>query len=393
MSLVAYGDSDDGSEDDECQDVVTAKTVGNVPNALTENKEVSDQENEEAAAAPAVSGSDSPQDSQQLFAKLPPPRQNSATLHDPSLQDIIVKQADKPTKSKRALILIPSLNQFYDDEEEEEENKRKKLKPAQSGSGLIGMLPAPKHGSITSKQLTPQAVSRPSAPKPAPKRPPPKPSVPAATVQKASNVWEEEDADDMETSEDTPKFFTFEEPPLPKVSLDIEPPQAGSTTGLASSASPVPVASCPAHTEPDPGAQQGASTVPNFPLRVDPEQSRKGKIVYAEPDEPGTSVFDVELDDGALVRLRGKRQEEINIIDVCADNHIDKSQILIRGLTEQPTYSTHSETSDFNTSQQHRRKHQITYLAQQAKAREQDLKNTWSQNRMTRRQTQAKYGF
>lgn len=389
MSLVAYGDSDDGSEDDECQDVAPAKVEGGAPNPITESKEGSDQENEETAEAPAVSGSDSSEDSQQLFARLPPPRQNASTLHDPSLQDIIVKQADKPTKSKRALILIPSLNQFYDDEEEEEENKRKKLKPAQSGSGLIGMLPAPKHGSVTSTQLTPQAVSR---PKPAPKRPPPKPQAPPAGVPKASNVWEQEDADDMETSEDTPKFFTFEEPPLPKVSLEVEPPASAAAAGSVATSS-VPVASCPAHTEPHPGPQQSGSTVPDIPLRVDPEQSRKGKIVYAEPDEPGTSVFDVELDDGALVRLRGKRQEEINIIDVCADNHIDKSQILIRGLTEQPTYSTHSDTSDFNTSQQHRRKHQITYLAQQAKAREQDLKNTWSQNRMTRRQTQAKYGF
>lgn len=392
MSLVAYGDSDDGSEDDECQDVSPAKIEEGAPNPLTEDKEESDQETEDTAAAPAVLGSDAPEDSQKLFAKLPPPRQNS-TLHDPSLQDIIVKQADRSTKSKRALILIPSLNQFDDDEEEEEENKKKKLKPAQSGSGLIGMLPAPRHGSITSKQLTPQAVSRPSAPKPAPKRPPPKPQVSLTAVQKASNVWEEEDADDMETSEDAPKFFTFKEPPLPKVSLDVEPAQASGISGLASSTSAVPVASCPAHTEPHFEPQQSASTVPDVPLRVDPEQSRKGKIVYAEPDEPGTTVFDVELDDGALVRLRGKRQEEINIIDVCADNHIDKSQILIRGLTEQPTYSAHSDTSDFNTSQQHRRKHQITYLAQQAKAREQDLKNTWAQNRMTRRQTQAKYGF
>lgn len=389
MSLVAYGDSDDGSEDDECQDVAPAKVEGSTPNTLPEDKEGSDQENEDAAAAPAVSSSDSPEDSQQLFARLPPPRQNASTLHDPSLQDIIVKQADKPTKSKRALILIPSLNQFYDDEEEEEENKRKKLKPAQSGSGLIGMLPAPKHGSVTSKQLTPQAVSR---PKPAPKRPPPKPQAPSAAVPKASNVWEQDDADDMETSDDAPKFFTFEEPPLPKVSLEVEPPTSAAAAGSAATSS-VPVASCPAHAEPHPGPQLSASTVPDIPLRVDPEQSRKGKIVFAEPNEPGTSVFDVELDDGALVRLRGKRQEEINIIDVCADNHIDKSQILIRGLTEQPTYSAHSDTSDFNTSQQHRRKHQITYLAQQAKAREQDLKNTWAQNRMTRRQTQAKYGF
>jgi len=40
-----------------------------------------------------------------------------------------------------------------------------------------------------------------------------------------------------------------------------------------------------------------------------------------------------------------------------------------------------------------KRKHQITYLAHEAKAREQELQNQWAQNRMSRRQTQSKYGF
>lgn len=42
---------------------------------------------------------------------------------------------------------------------------------------------------------------------------------------------------------------------------------------------------------------------------------------------------------------------------------------------------------------QQRRKHQITYLIHQAKERELELKNNWADNKMTRRQTQAKYGF
>ena len=40
-----------------------------------------------------------------------------------------------------------------------------------------------------------------------------------------------------------------------------------------------------------------------------------------------------------------------------------------------------------------KRKHQITYLAFQAKEREQLLKNQWAANAQTKRQTQAKYGF
>jgi len=40
-----------------------------------------------------------------------------------------------------------------------------------------------------------------------------------------------------------------------------------------------------------------------------------------------------------------------------------------------------------------KRKHQITYLAAEAKAREEELQNQWAQNRTARRATQSKYGF
>lgn len=409
MSLVAYADSDD-SEDDSSQDAASDKITENVVDPSREvNKELDERiaENErgpvteaneelgeygESAApqqqSPTVTNIEEPAASQKLFLRLPPPKQSASTLHDPSLQDVVVKQANKATKSKRAQILIPSLNQF-DDEEEEEENKKKKFRPAQIGSGLIGMLPAPKHGSLTTKQLTPHVVARPPPPKSAPKQPLPKPRAPAAPQPTTLYPWEQDDGDDADTTEEAPNFFTFSEPPLPKVNLDSELHAAASVPSAAS-AGPMTASPYSKSSEPEP---QPSFNVEPGPEVQQPAPSRKGKIVYAEPDEPGTSVYDVELDDGALVRLRGKRKEEINIIDVCADSQVDKNQILIRGLTEQSTYSSHSNTSDFNTSQQHRRKHQITYLAQQAKAREQDLKNTWAQNRMTKRQTQAKYGF
>jgi proline-rich protein PRCC len=40
-----------------------------------------------------------------------------------------------------------------------------------------------------------------------------------------------------------------------------------------------------------------------------------------------------------------------------------------------------------------RRRHQITYLANQAKAREVELKNFWAESAAARRQTKMKYGF
>lgn len=54
--------------------------------------------------------------------------------------------------------------------------------------------------------------------------------------------------------------------------------------------------------------------------------------------------------------------------------------------------SRFQKKGDQPTGQQ-RRKHQITYLIHQAKERELELKNNWAENKLTRRQTQAKYGF
>lgn len=48
---------------------------------------------------------------------------------------------------------------------------------------------------------------------------------------------------------------------------------------------------------------------------------------------------------------------------------------------------------DFTYNKLQKKKHQITWLAAQAKAREVELKNQWAANRNTRKQTQAKYGF
>lgn len=95
----------------------------------------------------------------------------------------------------------------------------------------------------------------------------------------------------------------------------------------------------------------------------------------------------------------------------------ESQQWLQKNLTEEYAESKNIG-SDINITGQSKRKHQITYLAQQviykftyyfikyfklifntiykcvqAKANELKLKNMWAENRLTRKQTQAKYGF
>ncbi|KAK3585289.1 hypothetical protein CHS0354_040236 [Potamilus streckersoni] len=100
------------------------------------------------------------------------------------------------------------------------------------------------------------------------------------------------------------------------------------------------------------------------------------------------------MQDEEFLKLQGKKtrgKEEINIVDVNADDFVASTEELTKSLTEETDHRS-QKNKDLPSSQQ-RRKHQITYLAFQAKERELELKNQWALNRQTKRQTQSKYGF
>ncbi|PIO24835.1 hypothetical protein AB205_0068290 [Aquarana catesbeiana] len=96
-------------------------------------------------------------------------------------------------------------------------------------------------------------------------------------------------------------------------------------------------------------------------------------------------------------RLQGKRnrgREEINFVEIKGDDQLSgNQQWLTKSLTEEKNMKSFSKKKGDQPTGQQRRKHQITYLIHQAKERELELKNAWSDNKMSRRQTQAKYGF
>ncbi|XP_068693496.1 proline-rich protein PRCC-like [Montipora foliosa] len=107
--------------------------------------------------------------------------------------------------------------------------------------------------------------------------------------------------------------------------------------------------------------------------------------------QPQETNIDLEK----LQKLTGRRNrhEEINIVDVNADDQIgNAAEMMAKYGTEEVIHTSSRKKKDMPTAQQ-RRKHQITYLAFQAKEREFELRQQWSANRQTRRQTQSKYGF
>lgn len=121
------------------------------------------------------------------------------------------------------------------------------------------------------------------------------------------------------------------------------------------------------------------------------------------PDEMGDADQEMVTDDDLkkfmsdkeFQKLQGKRkrglEEAINFVDANVDDYVDPSEVS-KHLTEETEYVSHKNKDNLPTAQQ-RRKKQITYLAYQAKERELELKNAWAQNRLTKKQTQSKYGF
>ena len=124
------------------------------------------------------------------------------------------------------------------------------------------------------------------------------------------------------------------------------------------------------------------------------------KLPVPEQDYNVDSTGNVVFDEKAIEYLCGKRGvkrknkefEGVDIIEINGEDiKPDEREWMVKALTEEPV--TRPISAGAGPSGQSKKKHQITYLAHQAKAMEVELKNQWAQNKMTRQQTQSKYGF
>ncbi|PIK51451.1 putative proline-rich protein PRCC [Apostichopus japonicus] len=161
---------------------------------------------------------------------------------------------------------------------------------------------------------------------------------------------------------------------------------ASSSSHPAHSAQPVEYGSTNSYDQQDYYHQQGADNY-HYPASSDPATSYHGNT-------QDSSL----IHDKAFQRVVGKGNIDpstLNIIDVNADEHmgtVNAEDWMLKSMTEEKEAREELRKEQLPTHQQ-KRKHQITYLARQARERELELKNSWAQNRMTRKQTQAKYGF
>ncbi|XP_036046886.1 proline-rich protein PRCC [Onychomys torridus] len=351
-------------------------------------------------------------------------------------------------RSEPVRIAAPELHKGDSDSEEDEPAKKKTvLQGSGEGTGLSALLPQPKNLTVkeTNRLLLPHAFSRKpsdvssdakpsrlaSKTKPASLAPvlgttttTPSPSAikaaaKSAALQVTKQITQEEDDSDEEVTPEN--FFSLPD--------KAEPP------GVEPYTYPVPTVpeELPPGTEPEPAFQDdaanaplefkmaaGSSGAPWMPKPGD-DYSYNQFSTYGDANAAGAYYQDYYsggyypapdpalvppqeiapdasfIDDEAFKRLQGKRnrgREEINFVEIKGDDQLSGAQQwMTKSLTEEKTMKSFSKKKGEQPTGQQRRKHQITYLIHQAKERELELKNTWSENKLSRRQTQAKYGF
>ncbi|KAK0145587.1 Proline-rich protein PRCC [Merluccius polli] len=330
------------------------------------------------------------------------------------------KKRTEPVK-----ITVPKMRRDNSDSDEDEPAK-KRSQPQGSGTGLSSLLPQPRNMSVkeTNRPLIPYTLTKSTEPKT------PRPAAPAkgllgssaspsaikaAAKSAALQLARQIATEDQDNEEDVApeNYFSLGEstvtiPIAAAPSPDPEPRAPGVALPFVPRAdddgqSDAPLDFGCSHEGPGawgghpPDYQQplpdaGALGYYNQPFYQDanPEQADDD-----DDDEPGSSEM---FDEEAFMRLQGKRnrgKEEVKFLEIKGDDQlVGSQQWMTKSMTEekQERKSFSKKKGDQPTGQQ-RRKHQITYLIHQAKERELELKNNWAENKLTRRQTQAKYGF
>lgn len=419
MSLVAYDSSDDNSEDEEINSNVCTvdkseiksltKSVDNDLRLPNENNTSHIILSNKEESLPKVN-----------WGILPKPKNSSSEQDDIKEEgEIPVKkevEQTKKTAKKAVKILVPSLSEF-NDLNEEDKKKQNKIALATKGSGLFSILPPPKVSEQKStKPLIPNVVAKSK-------------NTPVATKLlplKKSNIFnydsnsedeEEISKNKSNTSESGIDFFALStvtsvintDSTLPD-SQDIE-----ISNLISNSDCEVKDDVTMNNVKYDDDIKSSeqcvqnsnktlVSNVINLPreeILIKNKAEIGPKLPVPEQEYNVDAEGNVAFDEKAIEYLCGRRgikrknkdMDEANIIEISGDDiKPDEREWLVKALTEEPVQRPISlQSSGINS--QSKKKHQITYLAHQAKAMELELKNQWALNRMTRKQTQSKYGF
>lgn len=391
MALVAYGSSDSDSdfeEDDHPEEIPTitcssssAHTAGNT-NDNVETSKIEPSSSSLTFNLPAPKKAPASSFNRSLLVE----EEDDEFLHKKSIAaekpppppSIIAKKS----AGGKVKIMLPALSSFGEHKAKEKPVVGAEL-PSARPTGLIGMLPKPKSetnafgmaggsGAKRSAALVPDSITRPKIiVKPIVKASIPSKPDPTSILPKS----------DSENSDDEDFFSLNTDVDLPEVSASEISAMVASKSAQMNMAAKK-------------RQQQFQSQDPSEPIQH--HQSDEAPTLSLATDCPSSSSSSA-IDQQAMQALCGSRsrrgQEPINIIDISGDQVMpDRDEWMRTQLTASTEYQPRGLV-DQEPGAGTKRKHQITYLAHQAKANEAELQAMWAANRHTKRQTQNKYGF
>lgn len=407
MSLVAYAASSDEDSDCETIEESTAEAVKPIKNSTVLEQQQSPPKGSKSLKLPQpkhiISDDEDEIDGNRGIAtddfklNLPQPKKLQNTVEEADdeflrkkVQPSMVEE--KPNKPKPGTrqpvkITIPSLSELGpDDRTANTSSKSFSLGPTmKKSSGLLNVLPPPKFDGVFGKpkekpdttssaitsttkptitkttSLIPHSVSKKQA---AAKSKP-------VTDKKPTIGLNYNNSDDSDNDDDgNGDFFSLNtKDKLPEVSAaEIEAMVAKKANKMA---------------EFTRNLNETKQNTPEVYEYVQPSTSRV----------PDTDDINMERLIGARAAKRS-RKDNIQFIDISQDqvtsSHDEWKRNQLASETQfQPTGRLVAGDPGAGT----KKKHQITYLAYQAKANEAELQAMWATNRQSRRQTQSKYGF
>ncbi|KAF2351484.1 Proline-rich protein PRCC [Trinorchestia longiramus] len=329
---------------------------------------------------------------------------------------------------------LPAMTEFAEEDDDEAaggvadagDSVKTRRGPSNAGTGLFSLLPKPKNatkGKEANRSLVPHILSKPAKKHVPSKRKIPQcvslndPKVAVAPEKKLISglgVYETSDDEDEGASDGHSDFFSLETSnsitvAVDKVSLNTESFLISNELDEASARLSSSPASSVSITGPVsyPSSSCSYRSVDNYDVRLG--QPMNAQMLATEDHKPLTNsassleapnsqnqLDPSQMDDETWRRLTGKKRkaEDLSIIDFNPDDALlSRDELMNQVISQQKPNQSHSKKKGNLPSQQQKRKHQITYLAHQAKEREIELQNEWSTGKAKKMQTRAKYGF
>lgn len=332
--------------------------------------------------------------SENFKLNLPAPKRSQTIFEDDD--EFLHKKVDaslveKPTNPKQGnvrkpvKITIPSLADLDSEEEEKSTKKCPSIGPNMPKSNsLLGILPPPKFnvsfGEPKEKpDSTPTGMTEPSTTKNISLVPHSVANklkqIPTKFMKQSSLSVDHHNSDESENEEDEGvDFFSLNaEDKLPEVcASEINAMVAKKATQMSEFSKNLK------HSE------QNAAEVNEY---ADHSSSSSSSNV------PEREQINFEALIGARAAKRAKK-EDIQFIDISQDQVTsNQHKWTWNQLQNETQYQPTGRLVVGDPGTGTKKKHQITYLAYQAKANEAELQAMWANNRQSRRQTQSKYGF